>query len=252
MLPPPCVPLPAALPRIQGSSKALRKVSVIKAGETVLECKAMGTPLPTVTWVKDGQPVIGGDGILLAEQGRQLRIPKVEVAHAGRYTCLVANAVGQDRREFDITVHGRGAGQGWQLGGMGAGRLGRVVMLHSTSAENKTTQRSWTTQYIECLGSEGGCSKHSRRTGFIRLEFLYMVIRADHLMLHKVIDFPRAWGNLMGQGTKCLSWKRPKVAQGVWPVWCHTRKHVLGCAGRWHILAVSHLSCNTFEVDNFR
>ncbi|NXY79813.1 HMCN2 protein, partial [Glareola pratincola] len=77
-----------ALPRIRGSSKAPRKVSVIKAGETVLECEAVGTPLPTVTWVKDGQPVVGGDGILLTEEGRQLRIPRAEVAHAGHYTCL--------------------------------------------------------------------------------------------------------------------------------------------------------------------
>ncbi|XP_074702115.1 hemicentin-2-like [Strix aluco] len=94
-----------ALPRIQGSSKALRKVSVIKAGETVLECETVGTPPPMVTWVKDGQPVAGGDGLLIMEQGRRLRIPKAEVAHAGRYACLVANAVGQEQREFDVAVH---------------------------------------------------------------------------------------------------------------------------------------------------
>jgi len=114
--PPPCVPLPAALPRSQGSSKAPRKVSVIKAAETVLECETVGMPLPTVTWVKDGQPVAGGEGLLLTEQGRRLRITKAELAHAGRYTCLVANAVGQERREFDVAVHGRSAGQGWWLG----------------------------------------------------------------------------------------------------------------------------------------
>ncbi|KAM7087896.1 LOW QUALITY PROTEIN: hemicentin-2 [Ciconia maguari] len=94
-----------ALPRIQGSSKAPRKVSVIKAGETVLECEAVGTPPLTVTWVKDGQPVAGGDGLLLTEQGKQLRIPKAEVAHAGRYACLVASVAGQEQREFDVAVH---------------------------------------------------------------------------------------------------------------------------------------------------
>ncbi|KAM6400073.1 hemicentin-2 [Rhynochetos jubatus] len=94
-----------ALPRIRASSKALRKVSVIKAGETVLECEAVGTPAPAVTWVKDGQPVAGRDGLLLTEQGRRLRIPKAEVAHAGRYACLVANAAGQEQREFDVVVH---------------------------------------------------------------------------------------------------------------------------------------------------
>lgn len=108
----PCVPVPAALPRIQGS-KALRKVSVIKSGETVLECDAVGTPPPTVTWVKDGQPVASKDGLLLTQQGRRLRIPKAEVAHAGRYTCLVTNAVGQEQREFDVVVHGKDVGWGW-------------------------------------------------------------------------------------------------------------------------------------------
>lgn len=37
------------------------------------------------------------------------------------------------------------------------------------------------------------------------------MIRADHLTLHKVIYFPRNWGNLMGQSTKRLSWKRLRV-----------------------------------------
>ncbi|XP_074017166.1 hemicentin-2 [Numenius arquata] len=94
-----------ALPTIQSSSKAPKKVSVIKAGETVLECDATGTPLPTVMWVKDGQPVASGDGILFTEQGRRLRIPKAEVAHAGRYACLVTNAAGQEWRQFDVAVH---------------------------------------------------------------------------------------------------------------------------------------------------
>ncbi|KAM6110387.1 LOW QUALITY PROTEIN: hemicentin-2 [Pterocles gutturalis] len=94
-----------ALPRIQGSSKAPRKVSVIKGGETVLDCETLGTPSPAVTWMKDGQPVAGGDGLLLTEQGRRLRIPKAEVAHVGHYTCLVTNAAGQEQREFDVTVY---------------------------------------------------------------------------------------------------------------------------------------------------
>uniref|UniRef100_A0A8C3ULL5 Ig-like domain-containing protein n=1 Tax=Catharus ustulatus TaxID=91951 RepID=A0A8C3ULL5_CATUS len=91
--PPPCVPLPAALPRVQGSSNTLRRVSVIEGGETVLECEAKGTPAPWVTWLKDGQPVAAGDRLLLTEQGRRLHIPRAEVAHAGHYTCLVTSGV---------------------------------------------------------------------------------------------------------------------------------------------------------------
>ncbi|XP_014111826.1 PREDICTED: hemicentin-2 [Pseudopodoces humilis] len=94
-----------ALPRLQGSSNVPRKVSVIEGGETVLECEAVGTAPPWVMWAKDGQPVAGGDGLLLTEQGRRLHIPRAKVAHAGHYTCLVANAEGQQQREFDVVVH---------------------------------------------------------------------------------------------------------------------------------------------------
>ncbi|KAJ7414143.1 hemicentin-2 [Willisornis vidua] len=94
-----------ALPRVQGGSNNLRKVSVIEGGQTVLECEAMGMPPLSVMWVKDGQPLAGRDGLLLTEQGRRLHIPRAEVAHAGRYTCLAANAEGQEQREFDVVVH---------------------------------------------------------------------------------------------------------------------------------------------------
>uniref|UniRef100_A0A8B9PE79 Ig-like domain-containing protein n=1 Tax=Apteryx owenii TaxID=8824 RepID=A0A8B9PE79_APTOW len=96
--------LPTALPRIQGSSKALRKVSVVKAGETVLECEAVGTPPPTVTWVKDGQPVVNGDGLLLTDQGRRLRILKAE--DAGSYACLARNPLGSAVAHASLAVRG--------------------------------------------------------------------------------------------------------------------------------------------------
>uniref|UniRef100_A0A8B9CUB0 Ig-like domain-containing protein n=1 Tax=Anser brachyrhynchus TaxID=132585 RepID=A0A8B9CUB0_9AVES len=70
-----------------------------EASETVLECEATGTPAPMVTWLKDGQPVATGDGLLLSEQGWRLRIARAALVHAGRYVCLAANTAGQERRE---------------------------------------------------------------------------------------------------------------------------------------------------------
>lgn len=89
---------------------------MIKAGETTLECDARGAPVPAVRWVKDGQPVAGGQGLLLLERGRRLRIPAAELAHAGRYTCLVADLVEQ---EFEVVVHGKGVGWGCRGAGLG-------------------------------------------------------------------------------------------------------------------------------------
>uniref|UniRef100_A0A8C4YVD5 Hemicentin-2 n=1 Tax=Gopherus evgoodei TaxID=1825980 RepID=A0A8C4YVD5_9SAUR len=93
------------LPVINGSGEAPKKISVAKAGEITLECEAGGSPQPTVTWMKDGQPVVNGEAFLLQEQGRKLHIQRAQVTHAGRYTCLAANAVGQVERTFDLAVH---------------------------------------------------------------------------------------------------------------------------------------------------
>lgn len=84
----------------------------------------MGTALPWVTWVKDGQPVGTGDRVLLSEQGRRLHIPRAEVAHAGHYTCLVASPEGQEQREFDVVVHGKDVGWWLGVGWMQAGAGG--------------------------------------------------------------------------------------------------------------------------------
>lgn len=74
----------------------------------MLECEATGTPPPTVTWVKDGQPVVNGEGLLLQDRGWTLHIQEAQISHAGRYTCLAENAVGQAEREFDLAVYGMG------------------------------------------------------------------------------------------------------------------------------------------------
>lgn len=62
-----------------------------------------------------------GDGLLLSEQGWRLRIARAALVHAGRYVCLAANAAGQERREFDVVVHGEGGGHGGWLRGRDTG-----------------------------------------------------------------------------------------------------------------------------------
>ncbi|XP_025060802.1 hemicentin-2 [Alligator sinensis] len=95
-----------ALPKIKGGSReGPEKISVVRGGEKMLECEATGTPPPTVTWVKDGQPVVNGEGLLLQDRGWTLHIQEAQVSHAGRYTCLAENAMGQAEREFDLAVY---------------------------------------------------------------------------------------------------------------------------------------------------
>lgn len=148
-------------PRIRGSSKAPRKVSVIEAGETVLECEATGRPAPTVMWLKDGQPVVLGDGLSLSEQGWRLRIAQAALVHAGRYVCLAANTAGQERREFDVAVHGEGGGHGGGLRGRDTGSWAgwgcpTTCPKHHEPGEEENMEQVWITQRMKGLGTGGG------------------------------------------------------------------------------------------------
>uniref|UniRef100_A0A3Q2PHK8 Ig-like domain-containing protein n=1 Tax=Fundulus heteroclitus TaxID=8078 RepID=A0A3Q2PHK8_FUNHE len=71
-----------------------------------LECPAVGSPPPSITWHKEGQ--------LLSDSARQrvlgsgsLQIAFVQQSDAGRYTCTAANAAGADSLEMRLTVQSR-------------------------------------------------------------------------------------------------------------------------------------------------
>ncbi|NXL95018.1 HMCN2 protein, partial [Alectura lathami] len=86
-------------------------VPVLEGQDVWLACECRGIPFPAlswqkdVMWVKDGQPVGSGAGLLLAERGQWLRIVDAAVSHAGRYACLVTSAAGQELREFEVAVN---------------------------------------------------------------------------------------------------------------------------------------------------
>ncbi|XP_039213555.1 hemicentin-1 isoform X2 [Crotalus tigris] len=79
--------------------------TVILHSNLELECPAIGTPLPTITWLKNGQPIEGGVGYKLLLNGRRLLISRAEVSDAGHYQCIATNKAGETKQEFDVIVH---------------------------------------------------------------------------------------------------------------------------------------------------
>ncbi|XP_073415578.1 hemicentin-2 isoform X1 [Dendrobates tinctorius] len=69
-----------------------------------LRCRASGHPAPSISWFRDSQPVLSGDGIHISADGSELLIEAASVFTAGHYTCLAMNPIAETSKYFVLTV----------------------------------------------------------------------------------------------------------------------------------------------------
>ncbi|CAH0591436.1 unnamed protein product [Chrysodeixis includens] len=82
-----------------------KKVTGTFGQELVLSCPALGSPLPSVMWVKHPYTEIeAGDRLVLVDDNYTLIINKTEVSDSGKYSCIMTNKVGTTEVVFDVTV----------------------------------------------------------------------------------------------------------------------------------------------------
>ncbi|KAM6962600.1 hemicentin-1 [Aplochiton taeniatus] len=91
-------------PSIVGQTQLPENVSVVVKNPVALTCEASGIPLPAIAWLKDGQPIKASSSIRVLSGGRSLRLMHAAVEDAGRYTCMVSNSAGEERKNFDLDV----------------------------------------------------------------------------------------------------------------------------------------------------
>ncbi|NIG57776.1 hemicentin-1-like [Pontoporia blainvillei] len=90
-------------------SSGLSERAVVRHKPITLQCIANGIPKPSITWLKDGQPVNTAQGNLkIQSSGRVLQIAKALMEDAGRYTCVATNAAGETQQHIQLHVHGNG------------------------------------------------------------------------------------------------------------------------------------------------
>ncbi|VTJ81530.1 Hypothetical predicted protein, partial [Marmota monax] len=70
-----------------------------------LDCQVIGSPPPTIMWLKDGQLIDERDGFKILLNGRKLIIAQAQVSDTGLYQCVATNTAGDHRKEFEVTVH---------------------------------------------------------------------------------------------------------------------------------------------------
>ncbi|KAM6165457.1 hemicentin-1 [Erethizon dorsatum] len=87
-------------------SSGLSERAVVKYKPVTLQCIANGIPSPSITWLKDDQPVNTAQGnLMIQSSGRVLQIAKALLEDAGRYTCVATNAAGETQQHTQLHVH---------------------------------------------------------------------------------------------------------------------------------------------------
>ncbi|XP_053341492.1 hemicentin-1 [Clarias gariepinus] len=77
----------------------------VKDGQNItLSCEVTGNPVPEITWLKDGQPVLGEERLEVMSHGRFLHINNAQVLDTGRYSCLASNSAGDRSAHYNLNV----------------------------------------------------------------------------------------------------------------------------------------------------
>lgn len=76
------------------------------APEIRLQCKAVGSPQPVITWSRNGIQLISSNRIQIESDG-SLVIRPVETGDHGTYRCDATNINGRVSAEADVLINGK-------------------------------------------------------------------------------------------------------------------------------------------------
>ncbi|CAH1634825.1 unnamed protein product [Spodoptera littoralis] len=86
--------------------ESTKKMTIGFGKPLVLTCPAVGSPLPSVMWVKHPYSEISGnDRVHLTDDNFTMVINKTEVTDGGKYSCIMTNKVGTTEVIYDVTIH---------------------------------------------------------------------------------------------------------------------------------------------------
>nr|KAF6314649.1 hemicentin 2 [Myotis myotis] len=88
------------VPPVLEPAEFQNNVAVVRGSPVVLPCEAHGSPLPLVSWMKDGEPLF----LQSLEQGPGLQLETAGAEDSGTYSCVAMSEAGEARRHFQLTV----------------------------------------------------------------------------------------------------------------------------------------------------
>ncbi|KAM5145704.1 vascular endothelial growth factor receptor kdr-like [Mantella aurantiaca] len=83
----------------------LQNITVNSSSTLILECRIDGTPLPSLTWLKNGLEIQPASGITLLHN-ENLIIERIKKDDEGIYTCQAVNELGHTNNSAYVTVRG--------------------------------------------------------------------------------------------------------------------------------------------------
>lgn len=94
-----------APPTIKGPSET-SEVSVVLGFPIVLPCNVEGSPTPSITWLKDNQPIVSSPQLTYTHSGQALRLGSAGGDSTGLYTCRATNPAGTAIKHYSLSVLG--------------------------------------------------------------------------------------------------------------------------------------------------
>ncbi|XP_028261221.1 leucine-rich repeats and immunoglobulin-like domains protein 1 [Parambassis ranga] len=85
-------------------AQELEDRSVVVGDTVALQCKALGSPPPRITWLRNDQPLRPSDRHHFTPGNQLLVIGSASLEDAGRYTCLMSNPLGTERAHSQLVV----------------------------------------------------------------------------------------------------------------------------------------------------
>ncbi|XP_078621722.1 obscurin-like [Branchiostoma floridae x Branchiostoma japonicum] len=159
---------PEQLSDVEGSPefiKELESLHAVQGSSVIFECEVTGSPAPTVTWYKDGQPLVE-DGDHVSFESRDdgtflLTIIDVQNLDVGTYTCRAANSVGDVVTHADLLVSVASSSRTTSVSSYKASGLDELPS--GQSFESLGTSKEEELQILELLPAVGPDVLHLRR-----------------------------------------------------------------------------------------
>uniref|UniRef100_A0A8C2MET6 Hemicentin-1 n=1 Tax=Cricetulus griseus TaxID=10029 RepID=A0A8C2MET6_CRIGR len=96
--------LQVSVPPNMDNAMGTEEIAIVKGSSTSMTCFTDGTPTPSMSWLKDGQPLVLDAHLTIGTQGMVLQLIKAETEDSGKYTCVASNDAGEISKHFVLKV----------------------------------------------------------------------------------------------------------------------------------------------------